>query len=246
MKKSTTERRKRRTTSEVEQDILEAIETLVVEKGFRDTPITAFIAEARIDPNIFYRRFENIYDVYNTLAKKYDFWVNNDINILDLGRLGDKKFLIEGMKKLLHNIRDNEMMQKLLLWELNDVNEITKRTSLLRDTQNSNLLLYYRQVFKDADFNILALIAILIAGSYYLTLHSGISTFCMIDFSTKEGQKILDDSIEKVIEILFIQLEHDKNQIRMAREMNKDGITHKNICKYLNITTKQLKQLLTQ
>lgn len=246
MKKSTTERRKRRTTSEVEQDILEAIETLVVEKGFRDTPITAFIAEARIDPNIFYRRFENIYDVYNTLAKKYDFWVNNDINILDLGRLGDKKFLIEGMKKLLHNIRDNEMMQKLLLWELNDVNEITKRTSLLRDTQNSNLLLYYRQVFKDADFNILALIAILIAGSYYLTLHRGIATFCMIDFSTKEGQKILDDSIEKVIEIMFIQLEHDKNQIRMAREMNKDGITHKNICKYLNITTKQLKQLLTQ
>lgn len=246
MKKSTTERRKRRTTSEVEQDILEAIETLVVEKGFRDTPITAFIAEARIDPNIFYRRFENIYDVYNTLAKKYDFWVNNDINILDLGRLGDKKFLIEGMKKLLHNIRDNEMMKKLLLWELNDVNEITKRTSLLRDTQNSNLLLYYRQVFKDADFNILALIAILIAGSYYLTLHRGIATFCMIDFSTKEGQKILDDSIEKVIEIMFIQLEHDKNQIRMAREMNKDGITHKNICKYLNITTKQLKQLLTQ
>lgn len=246
MKETTTKRRKRRTTGEVEQDILEAIETLVVEKGFRDTPITTFIAEAKIDPNIFYRRFETIYDVYSALAKKSDYWINNDLNISELTRLGDNEFLVKAMKNLLHNIRDNEMMQKLLLWELNDVNEITKRTSLLRDTQNSNLLLYYRQVFKDADFNILALIAILIAGSYYLTLHRGIATFCMIDFSTKEGQKILDDSIEKVIEIMFIQLEHDKNQIRMAREMNKDGITHKNICKYLNITTKQLKQLLTQ
>lgn len=246
MEKTTTKRRKRRTTSELEQDILDAIEISVKEKGFGDIPITTFIAEAKIDPNIFYRRFQTIYDVYSALAQESDFWINNDLNISDLSRLGDKNFLIKAMKKLLYDIRGNAIMQKLLLWELNDSNDITKRTSLLRDTQNSNLLLYYKQVFKDANFNMLALIAILIAGTYYLTLHRGIATFCMIDFSTKEGQKILDDSVEKIIEIMFTQLEYDHNQIRMVREMNKDGIANKDICRYLNITSKQLKQLLKQ
>lgn len=135
-------------------------------------------------------------------------------------------------------------MQKLLLWELNDVNETTKRTSGLRDTMNANLLFYYNQLFQNAGIDVHGIMALLIAGTYYLTLHRGLATFCMIDFNTKEGERVFNSTIEVLAELLFSHIECKKNQQRMIRQMVADKIPHKNICKYFEMTSSELKQIL--
>lgn len=237
-------KRKRRTSAELDHDMLNAIEVLVTQRGFIDIPVTDFIAEAKIDPSIFYRRYTSVYDVYRDLAKRSDFWVKDDVNLFEFDRLGDKKYLATVIQKVRRELDSNIVMQKLLLWELSDENEITKHSSWLRDNLNCKALFYYKHIFKGADFNMLAMMAIVIAGIYFLTLHRGIATFCMIDFGNDEGKKILDDSIEQFINMLFYYSEQHQNQIRMVKEMSRDGITDDNICKYLNITPIQLKEFL--
>lgn len=239
-----TNKRKRRTKAQLEQDMMSAIERLVCEKGFSDIPLMEFISEAQIDPNVFYRRYKSVNDTYGALAKKYDFWINDSIDTSERHTLGDKAFFASGIKKMHNNLQINPIMQKLLLWELTEVNEITKHSAQFRDTMNSNLVLYYKRLFDEIKLEITPIIGLLIAGIYYLTLQRGISTFCLIDFSSKQGQQTLDDTIDAITDILFAQIEQHKRKVTMAKEMDKDGILHKNICKYMTISQKELKDLL--
>jgi len=244
MDKKKTTRKVRRTNEQLVNDILDATESMVAKQGFIDIPLTKFVSEAGIDPNVFYRRYTTIYDIYDELAKKYDFWVNDTIDLSKQKKLGDRHFMAETLKELHNNLKCNSVMQKLLLWELNEINETTKRTSALRDTMNPSLLNYYGQIFKDSEINIHGILALFIAGIYYLTLHRGIATFCYIDFSTKEGIEVLNSTIDQLIDVLFVHIEHNKNQVRIVKEMAQDGIPYENICKYMDITLSELKLIL--
>lgn len=66
-----------------------------------------------------------------------------------------------------------------------------------------------------------------------MTLRRGITTFCLIDFSSEQGKEKLDAAIDTITDLIFAQIEHYEKQVTMANEMDKDGILHKNICKYM-------------
>ena len=238
------EKSKRRTNLQLEQDMMNAIEHIVVEKGFSDIPIMEFINRAHIDPNVFYRRYKTLDDIYSTLARRYDFWINDSIDVSDIQKLGDRAFLANVIKQLHKNLLSNPIMQKLLLWELTEVNETTKHSSQFRDTMNASLVLYYKRIFDKINIDAATIVALLVGGTYYLTLHRGIATFCLIDFDSEQGRKKLDAAIDSITELLFLQIEQHNRQITMAKEMDKDGIKHKDICRYMGITTKELNKLL--
>ncbi len=239
-------RKARRTKEQLEQDIVDALEVLVSKKGFADIPVTYLISEAGIDPNVFYRRYQTVSDIYNEVAKKYDLWVNNTINLGDLNTLGDKLLLSQSLKKLHRDLSDNVVMQKLLLWEITDINSTTKRTASMRDTMNQSLISYYKQVFETSDINIQGALSILIGGVYYLTLHKEISTFCMIDYNSSEGAKILDKTLEQMVDMLYTHMNFKSNQKRMALEMLADDIPKKKICQYMGISLAEFKILTTE
>lgn len=48
---------------------------------------------ADLEANVFYRRYGSMDNLYDRLAKQYDFWINNTIDISTLNTLGPKKFL---------------------------------------------------------------------------------------------------------------------------------------------------------
>lgn len=153
-------RRERRTKIQLEQDMMGAIARLVCEKGFSDIPLLEFTAEANIDPNVFYRRY-TVEDIYSELARKYDFWANGSVNVNRLHTLGDKAFFVNRIK-MLHSrssLKANPIMQKILLWELTEVNEATRHSAQIRDTMNSNLVLYYKRLFDPINFGISPVLA---------------------------------------------------------------------------------------
>lgn len=239
-------KRARRTKEQIDNDILDAAESLVKKKGFVDIPVTTFLNEAGIDPNVFYRRYQNIYEIYDKLTKKYDFWINNNIELTQLNVLGDKLFMANVLKSLQNDLNKNIVMQKLLLWELSDHNETTKRSAGMRDTFNQGLLLYYKEKLQSGKFETYGIIALMIAGIYYLTLQQGIATFCTVDFSSQEGKRVLYAATDQLVDMLFMQVEQKKDQVRMVKEMCNDGISHENICRYLNIEPVTLEQILKQ
>ena len=124
MKQEEKKTRNRRTNEQLDRDVMSELEKLVAEQGFSNVNLSTLTKAAGMEANVFYRRYGSMDNLYDRLAKQYDFWMNNAIDISNLNALGPKKFFAETFKILFRNLSDNPVMQKLLLYEMSAVNEI--------------------------------------------------------------------------------------------------------------------------
>ena len=215
MKQKEKKARNRRTNEQIDKEVISELEKLVAEYGFGNANLSALMKAANIEANVFYRRYASMENLYDRLAKQYDFWINDTIDVSSLNILGPKKFFAETFKTLYRNLSDNTVMQKLLLYEMSVINETTKRTAETRDIMNLNLIAFYDNLFKPAKINIKAIMANLIGGIDYLT------------------------------DTIFDKLEAYERNRKAAQEMLSDGISEFKICKYMGINKNDLKMLLS-
>lgn len=233
----------RRTHAEIDKDIMQALESLVAQCGFSDVMLMDLVNASGIETSVFYRRYQNIEEALNSLANKYDFWVNEAIDMTQIDVLGYKKFYSSVLKKMYHELSDSKVMQKLLLWELNEDTEQTRRTANVRESMNMGLLTYYDLVFKDTKIDIKCITALLVSGIYHLVLHKERSSFCTIDFNFKEAEKRLENAIDSIVNLIFSELERTNETKRIINRMIADGLEKGKICKYLNISSADLNSL---
>lgn len=83
----------RRTNEQLDKEVISEFEKLVGEFGFGNVNLSALMKAADLEANVFYRRYGSMDNLYDRLAKQYDFWINNTIDISTLNTLGPKKFL---------------------------------------------------------------------------------------------------------------------------------------------------------
>ena len=110
--------RVRRTNAEIDNTVMTELEKLVTQRGFGNVLVTELMANARLEPPVFYRRYGSIDNLYDRLAQRYDFWINNTIDTSELSALGPKVFFAKTLKTLYRELCNNAVMQKLLLWEI--------------------------------------------------------------------------------------------------------------------------------
>ena len=225
--------RVRRTNAEIDNTVMTELEKLVTQRGFGNVLVTELMANARLEPPVFYRRYGSIDNLYDRLAQRYDFWINNTIDTSELSALGPKVFFAKTLKTLYRELCNNAVMQKLLLWEMSADNETTRRTAQIRDLMNMNLVEYYDLLFKPAHINIRSIIALLISGVYYLILHKERAPFCKIDFDTPEGEAAFSEAVDALVEMLFDRIEAHNEKRACYERMLKDGISKKKACQYL-------------
>lgn len=237
-------RNKRRTNVQLDIDVMRELEKLVREYGFGNVNITTLMKNAGLEPNVFYRRYGSIENLYGILAKEYDFWIHNTIDLPTLNKLGDKKFFSKTLKKLYKDLSNNEIMQKLLLWELTTDNQATRRAAQIRDTMNLNLITYYEKLFEPLKINIKGIAALFIGGLYYLVLHRERAEICTIDFNTAAGEHSFDETIDNLTDMLFEKLEVYNEKKDIAIRMANEGISESLMCKLLNISKNELKKML--
>ena len=144
----------RRTNEQLDKEVISEFEKLVGEFGFGNVNLSALMKAADLEANVFYRRYGSMDNLYDRLAKQYDFWINNTIDISTLNTLGPKKFFAETFKTLFRNLSENSVMQKLLLYEMTTINSTTKRSAETRDVMNLNLITFYENLFAPAKINI--------------------------------------------------------------------------------------------
>lgn len=237
-------RNKRRTNVQLDIDVMRELEKLVREYGFGNVNITTLMKNAGLEPNVFYRRYGSIENLYGILAKEYDFWIHNTIELPSLNTLGDKKFFSETLKKLYKDLSNNDIMQKLLQWELTTDNQTTRRAAQIRDTMNLNLITYYEKLFEPLKINIKGIAALFIGGLYYLVLHRERAEICTIDFNTAAGEHSFHETIDNLTDMLFEKLEAYNEKKDIAVRMANEGISESLMCKLLNISKNELKKML--
>ncbi|MEO4971599.1 TetR/AcrR family transcriptional regulator, partial [Bacteroides uniformis] len=100
MKQEEKKNRNRRTNEQLDRDVMSELEKLVAEQGFGNVNLSTLTKAAGMEANVFYRRYGSMDNLYDRLAKQYDFWMNNAIDISNLNVLGPKKFFAETFKTL--------------------------------------------------------------------------------------------------------------------------------------------------
>ena len=98
MKQEEKKTRNRRTNEQLDRDVMSELEKLVAEQGFSNVNLSTLTKAAGMEANVFYRRYGSMDNLYDRLAKQYDFWMNNAIDISNLNALGPKKFFAETFK----------------------------------------------------------------------------------------------------------------------------------------------------
>lgn len=69
----------RRTNEQLDKEVISEFEKLVGEFGFGNVNLSALMKAADLEANVFYRRYGSMDNLYDRLAKQYDFWINNTI-----------------------------------------------------------------------------------------------------------------------------------------------------------------------
>ncbi|MDR1698516.1 MAG: TetR/AcrR family transcriptional regulator [Prevotellaceae bacterium] len=227
-------RKPRRTKEAIDTAIWDAVERLAIKKGFTGITLTGLAKEAEIEPPVIYTRFENLDDVLKKYARKFDYWLD------DIFKIDPKKSPQENYKKLLvnliENLSNNQLMHKMLAWEVADIDPITRQFAKQRELKSDYLFTYFKEGTKDFDFDFNPSIAIMIAGIYYLTMRKQVSNFCEINFDTPQGKQILKKTISNMIDKLFVEKEKEPDLIKVARKMKADGLDNSLIAKYTGLT----------
>ncbi len=206
-------RRPRRSKADIESAIMRAAIAQIKKKGFSMALVTDIVKRAKIEPIVFYNRYKNLEEFYDTFVKRFDYWISDLVRCIN-GNLYTEKGYGDALEKLLKGLLGDAIMTELLRWEVTEGTNITERTSRLREIDCTHIISKYEEHFADRDFDIVALTALSIAGIYYMVLHKDRSTFGGIDINTEEGVSRLSNAIRQQAEILF---QHHKRKVRMER-----------------------------
>lgn len=239
------DRSPRRKNEQLNNDVMEALKQEILQHGFMNVKVNNLLHEANIQPNVFYNRYGSLDKLFDEFASKYNFWLNDVLDISELEGLGPRKFYAEMLKKMFVRLEKEPVMQKILIWELSENNASTRKAADIRDTMTSSLNAYYKSVFKSSGVDITTITAILFAGVCYLVLQRR-STVLSVDFNTAKGQKLFSDAVDTLTALLFDKMEEQQKLYKMIRKMQDDKIPLSKISEYLDLPVKQLEKIMSR
>lgn len=192
----------RRTKATIIEDIRKAAVESVLKRGFSGSLVSEIIKKAKIEPVVFYNRYQNLEEFFSEFVKGYDYWFSDVAKEANKQEKPYDQFiaLIEGLQECMI---EKSVMQELIRWEIAEGNDITKRTASIREMFTLPLAEKYDDLFKNSGIDFVAIATIIVSGLYYLYLHKDRSTFCNIDMNTEEGRDRINQAIKYLSKLLF-------------------------------------------
>lgn len=224
MEEEKTPKRYRRTKVDIQADIVKAAESLIKKKGFASMLVTELIKKARIEPLVFYNRYDNLSEFYDEFVKKYDYWFSDVLSGSQFPT-DDVNGFISIFKEVQKALSDRSVMLELLRWEIAEGNETTVRTAMLREMHTLPLVRTYEEKFKGTDIDIAAISALIIGGIYYLNLHRDRSLFSGIDIKKESGLKRIEDAIVMMGHMIYQYKESEDLKLIIAERFKKEGVS---------------------
>ncbi len=186
------------------QQFLDAVGTILHSKGHTALKVNNIAATAGLDKKLIYKYFGSTEQLIDEYIHSQDFWSNvtGDLvpkKITD----GGKDFLKRMLLEQFEFVSQNKALQKVLLWSLS---EERKSLQKLIDDQEANGEVLLKGIsdphFGDKASDHRAVMAILVAGLYYLNLFTEVngSHFCGIDLKTEEGRSKIRQATTFLVE----------------------------------------------
>lgn len=195
-----------RDKEETKARILAAVGKLLAESGFQQLGVNAIAREAGVDKVLIYRYFEGLPSLLQCFGKEGDYWITTK-ELIDDESTVDAKTLADWMTYLLmrflDDLKERPITQEIMRWELLEGNELTRELANVREQTALESLKFLEQKasFSQANKDIPAISAVLVAGVIYLTLRAKVSnTFMGVDFSSSTGWQRIEVALESIIQ----------------------------------------------
>lgn len=204
----------RRTKATITENIRKAAVESVLKRGFSGSLVSEIIKKAKIEPVVFYNRYQNLEEFFSEFVKGYDYWFSDVVKEANKLETPHDQFiaLIEGLQECMI---EKSVMLELIRWEIAVDNDITKRTASIREMFTLPLAEKYDDLFKNSGIDFVAIATIIVSGLYYLYLHKDRSTFCNIDMNTEEGRNRVNQAIKFLSELLFSKINMGKENLQL-------------------------------
>lgn len=189
------------------QQLLDAVGSILVSKGFAALKVNDIAATAGLDKKLIYRYFGSKDNLVDEYIRSLDFWSNvkKDDTGFDFTD-GGREFTKQMLQQQFDYTSDSKAFQKILLWGLYESRKSLKRVADDRETNGEILLTNITDPFFAEKSNLYrAVTALLISGIYYLNMYAGVNatTFCGIDLTTAEGKEEIKRALAVVVDLLY-------------------------------------------
>lgn len=234
------DRRKRRSTKDIEESIINAATCLIEIGGFSNLTVTGILRQAEIEPVQFYNRYDDLNSFIDEYVKKYDYWFSDIVKSQKQSH-NDKELYINTLIGLFQSLSENKVMQELLKWELASNNETSQRTAQLRELHTLPLNKKFSDIFSNSDIDIVSISALIVGGIYYLILHNELSPFSGINLKIESDRQKVIKAIRKLSDILFEPISSlPLKDIEIITKMKKDNIPIEKIAYYTGFTKEMI------
>lgn len=186
--------------------LIQAVGIVLKQKGYTGLTVSNITAEAGVDRKLVSVYFGSVNNLIETYIKGKNYWdtINESaINLLTTAPETSTRLILENLLLTqLEHFTNDEEMQKVVLWQISENTELMAHVTANREEIYPLLFPKADQELKDQQADLRAISSILVAGIYYLVLHTKTtnSTFCEIDLTTDQGMGRIKTTIKKILE----------------------------------------------
>lgn len=185
--------------------MVQAVGAVLEKEGYTGLTIANIASAAGVDRKLVNLYFGTVENLIETYIKGKDYWVSSAIGTMDtlgqVGHEGSRSFLESLLLNQLKYFNDDKEMQKAVLWQISEKSPIMSHVARSREKLSSFFFPFADKELEGKDLDLRAVSSLLVAGIYYLVLHSKTtdSTFCEIDITTEEGMDRIKDAVSQIL-----------------------------------------------
>ncbi len=189
--------------------MIQAVGKVLLKKGYTGLNASSIAKEAGIDKSLVWTYFGSLDNLVEEYIAQRDFWkykaadsINNMLTFKD----GIKEEYMSGLLQFqFQALLDDEILQRIMLWGISEKKDFLRHLSDERELIGEEIFKIVDPQFKDSNIDIRGILAIIVAGIYYLVLHGKTngSLFCGIDLNTADGEQRVKESIAQIISMAY-------------------------------------------
>lgn len=189
------------------QKLLDAALAIIRERGFAELGVNAVAERAGVSKVLIYRYFGDLAGLYGALAEVVDPLQARAAErmLADIGPDTAPQTLVERTIMDMHRaLADDELTKQLLIWELNHRNALTDAFSEARERTGLAMTEAFEKRLRESsdlgDVDVNALLALVTAGVFYLTLRSdSVREFNGVDITSEEGWRRIARTLSRLL-----------------------------------------------
>ncbi len=189
--------------------MVQAVGKVLLKKGYTGLNASAVAKEAGVDKSLVWTYFGNLNNLVEEYISQRDFWKFKAKDSIENLTVVPKEVNEHDMAALLQfqfqALLEDEILQRIMLWGISEKKDFLRNLSDEREIIGEAIFKNIDPQFKDSNIDIRGILAILVAGIYYLVLHGKIngSLFCGINLNTVNGEKRIKESISQIISMAY-------------------------------------------